>query len=200
MTKKPVVREWGVAKATKATLVEAALRVVERDGVAAATTRQIADEAGMPLGTVHYWFADKDELLRAVVNTLLLEVRDTVHRASSNATSSERLSRTYEAFMQLPVGRQLALFELTTFAIRNEPLRELAQSQYLAYREAAEEGLSPWRVAADRLPGGSEALAALVIAVVDGLSLASLADPQTPAEDALTLFAHLLALAGIGEI
>jgi AcrR family transcriptional regulator len=55
----------------RAELVAAAARVVSRDGVAAATTRRIADEAGLPQGLVHYWFASKDELLQEVIMTLL---------------------------------------------------------------------------------------------------------------------------------
>ena len=185
-------------KATRSALVEAALRVSERDGVAAATTRQIADEASTPLGTVHYWFADKDELLRAVVDSLLTQVRADVHRASERAGSAERLTGAYEAFMAMPVGRQLALFELTTFAIRNDRLRQVAADQYQAYRAAAQEGLQPWREAAEALPGGADALGALLVAVIDGLTLASLADPDSRGVEALALFAHLLLLAGVG--
>lgn len=119
-----------VPKATRHRACESCSRVIERDGVAAATTRQIADEASTPLGTVHYWFADKDELLRAVVDSLLTQVRADVHRASEHAGSAERLTGAYEAFMAMPVGRQLALFELTTFAIRNDRLRQVAADQY----------------------------------------------------------------------
>src|SRR5215469_4946535 len=61
------------ADGRRAELVEAAGRVVARDGVAAATTRRIAEEAGLPQGLVHYWFASKDELLEEVIMTLLRE-------------------------------------------------------------------------------------------------------------------------------
>jgi len=47
-------------------LIEAAVRVVTRDGVAKASTRRIADEAGINLGTVHYVFGSKEKLLSAV--------------------------------------------------------------------------------------------------------------------------------------
>ena len=47
----------------RAQLIAAATRVVAREGVAAATTRRIAQEAGVPHGLVHYWFSGKDELL-----------------------------------------------------------------------------------------------------------------------------------------
>ncbi len=59
------------ADGRRAELVEAAGRVVARDGIAGATTRRIAEEAGLPQGLVHYWFASKDELLEEVIMTLL---------------------------------------------------------------------------------------------------------------------------------
>src|SRR3954465_1950399 len=48
-------------------LIAAALRVLARDGLAAATTRAIVAEAGMSLASFHYAFASRDELLRELV-------------------------------------------------------------------------------------------------------------------------------------
>lgn len=48
-------------------LVQAALRVIAAQGVAAATTRAIAAEAGMSLASVHYAFASRDELIAYAV-------------------------------------------------------------------------------------------------------------------------------------
>ena len=47
-------------------LVEAAMRVMEREGIAAATTRAICAEAGMPNGFFHYCFTSKQELMLEV--------------------------------------------------------------------------------------------------------------------------------------
>ncbi|MEH3075531.1 MAG: TetR family transcriptional regulator [Quadrisphaera sp.] len=67
---------------TRDALVSAALRVVEAEGLPAATTRRVAAEAGLPLGTVHYWFADKRQLVAAVTDALLHEVRERAAGAS----------------------------------------------------------------------------------------------------------------------
>ena len=183
----------------RATLVRAALEVVEQDGIAAATTRRIAEQAGLPLGAVHYWFADKDDLLRAVVDVLLTEVRDDLGSGPEGESAGDRLARVYANYAAMTPGRQLALFEVTTHAIRTDGLRELAVGQYTAYRAAAGAGLDPWRNQIDRaLPGGTDALAALLVAVVDGLTLAALADPEhSGADAAFDLFAELLGRAGL---
>ena len=55
----------------RAALADAALIVIARDGVAAATTRAIVAEAGMPLASFHYAVASRDELLRDVVDLVV---------------------------------------------------------------------------------------------------------------------------------
>ena len=67
----------------RAQLIEAATRVVAREGVAAATTRRIAAEAGVPHGLVHYWFTGKDELLEEVVQGMLRQLEAVAVRAAS---------------------------------------------------------------------------------------------------------------------
>lgn len=185
---------------TRAALLRAALQVVEQDGIAAATTRRIAEQAGLPLGAVHYWFADKDDLLRAVVGDLLTEVRADLGTGPDSEGVGERLDRIVAGYLSMAPGRQLALFEVTTHAIRSEGLQELAVEQYRAYRTAARDGMAPWTDQIDRdLPGGADALAALVVAVVDGLTLAALADPEgAGTQAALGLFGELLARGGLG--
>ncbi|GAA1062058.1 TetR/AcrR family transcriptional regulator [Agromyces bracchium] len=48
-------------------IVEAGLRVVAERGISGLTFRAVADAADVPLGSTTYHFADKDELLEAVV-------------------------------------------------------------------------------------------------------------------------------------
>ena len=51
-------------------LVEAAISRAVREGLADTTVRGIAEEAGVSLSTVHYCFASKSELLRAVARAI----------------------------------------------------------------------------------------------------------------------------------
>ena len=48
-------------------LIEATLRMVSEVGFDGVTTRNVAREAGASLGSVHYYFSNKDELLRAAI-------------------------------------------------------------------------------------------------------------------------------------
>jgi AcrR family transcriptional regulator len=59
------------ASSTRAQLVEAAERVLRSKGLARATTKEIAREAGLAEGTLYLHFADKLDLVRAVHEKLL---------------------------------------------------------------------------------------------------------------------------------
>ena len=51
----------------RALLVQAALRVIAKQGVSGATTRAIVAEAGMSLASFHYAFRSHDEMMRELV-------------------------------------------------------------------------------------------------------------------------------------
>lgn len=181
-------------------LIAAATRVIARDGVASATTRRIATEAGLPLGTLHYWFASKDDLLAAVIETVLLDIESAAVATQVLAEQRERpdLLAAFHAAWQVVTadepGRQLSLYELTTAALRTPDMAELAARQYAAYRETATAAIHLWfEKAGPELSGGLEALGQLTAAVFDGTTLAWLADPEgTDPEAIFTLLSQLL--------
>lgn len=187
-------------EAARDALVEAALAVIEREGVAAATTRQISEEAGLPLGTLHYWFRGKDELVEAVVRRQLDDVRAAASSAFDADEARDRLVSSFRALVEEDPTSQLAYVELTAHALRTPGLRHLVSEQHEAYREIARRGAEPWVAQADAdLPGGSEALTTLISTLFDGLTLATVAgDRPERAVAALELLAHLLDAAGLG--
>ena len=175
-------------------LLRAAIAVVEREGLHAVTTRRVAEEAGLPHGTVHYWFADKADLLRGVMETMLEDARATILDDTAGQPLGDILVGIHERFVEMPIGRQLALLDFTLAAPRAESLRPLTKELYEVYTSAGHEILQPWADQAEAvLPGGTRALAPLMVAVIDGLTLASLAGSD--AEEliaARNLFVHML--------
>lgn len=185
-------------------LIAAAARVVSRDGVAATTTRRIAEEAGVPLGTVHYWFASKDELVQEVALAHLQQVQSAGRDLDgagevAQGPAQDALRRLRAALAveeSFDRGRRLSPYELTTWSLRAEGRAEIARTQYAAMRTAVRSVTEPW-TAAHTGEGGPvpdpEVLAGLVTAVFDGLALAELADPDgTPTEGIVELFSELV--------
>jgi DNA-binding transcriptional regulator YbjK len=190
------------ADGRRAELVQAAARVVSRDGVAAATTRRIAEEAGLPQGLVHYWFASKDELIQEVVTSLLTQFEAAAAPAVADVEDPAGyvLSAFRAAFGVVEAddpGRQLATYELTTWALRTPRLRDVARQQYAAYRQTAAAIVAPWLAAHGQdFPASAAALAQFVAVLFDGAVLAWLADPEgTRPDEIFALAADLLARA-----
>lgn len=169
-------------RATSEELVAAALRVIGREGVAAATTRKIAEEAGVPLGTVHYWFADKNELLEDVVRTIVERLEKAVavgERPGGGTTIEDLRAGLRAAWAEVSgdaPGTQLGYYELTALALRNPSMRELARHQYRSYREMAARSLAPMLEGVE--PQRAATIAQFVAVTFDGLLLAWLADPE----------------------
>ena len=55
------------ARDTIAVVLEAAAQVLQREGYARATTNRVAEVAGVSVGTIYQYFADKDELFDALI-------------------------------------------------------------------------------------------------------------------------------------
>lgn len=73
-------------------LIEATARVFDRRGMAL-TTRHVAEEAGVSVGSLYQYFKDKDELLAALVGQMASEVATLVMR-----DLPQRLDMDYPAF------------------------------------------------------------------------------------------------------
>ena len=189
-------------------LVAAALRVIARDGVAAASTRAIAAEAGMPLASFHYAFTSRDELMRAVVIEVTgmehteadAELRDFMGSLdpASEAPLSELVRRSLESYLSSLAknpGREQALLELAFSNLRNPGLSHLSADQYQTYYAAAEVTLNRWETRLGiswSLPVPE--LARLLIVVLDGITTNWLATRNTEAITAtLPAFADFLA-------
>ncbi|MCO1655616.1 TetR/AcrR family transcriptional regulator [Pseudonocardia humida] len=184
----------------RAALARAALAVASRDGLAAASTRAIVAEAGMPLASFHYAVASRDELLGDVVALVVAEERAAALAALvSHARDPREAIRLallgYLDQVRADPGREQAMFELTQHALRTEGLDGLPREQYARYRETALDVLvaGARRLGFDwRVPPAD--LARLLVMVTDGLTLAWLADrDDAAAERAVDLAADALA-------
>lgn len=175
--------------------VEAAARVIASDGLAAATTRRIATEAGANLAALHYCFRNKDELLQEVYAFLSRDYAQAlppVNVAGGGLTDVMRAHarRIWERMLLNP-HEQVTTFELLLRRFREKPESEAAvraqnrtmyegwiQSTIELFREAA-------AAAGEDVPENLELITRLFISGIDGISMQHLADPDPERSAAL---------------
>ena len=174
-------------------ILGATLAVIGRSGIGAVTHRSVAEEAGVPLGSLTYWFGTKDDLLREALRRFVADeaarlrgIADELEAGADPALIAER----YAAVLEGNTGpEQIAQFELYLEAARNPALRDIAQESFRAYEEVA--------VAALRAAGieDAEVMAPLFVSLADGLGLRRTASGAAPPLDELLLGLFRLARA-----
>jgi AcrR family transcriptional regulator len=75
-SKEVVVAEYRIQS-----IKDAALRVISRKGMAAATMQEIAEEAGIAKGTIYLYFRDRDELVEKTFERAITELHRQVDAA-----------------------------------------------------------------------------------------------------------------------
>lgn len=168
-------------------LIDAAVRVIARDGLAAATTRAIVGEAGMPQGALFYIFSSRDALINEVIAHITEQERLTAvlsaDMVADDATLHEVLCEAMLGYLRMledDPARELALLEVATHAIRHD--RAAVSKQWQTYRTAVADALS---YLGDRMSITWELpltqVAHLVTSAIDGLTLSWLTDRDTEA-------------------
>ncbi len=165
-------------------IVSAARTVITRDGVAAATIRAVAKEAGIPLGTLQYVFPTKQQLMRAVTEGLIEDVVGVLRTTAKldgglEHVLGEGVRRFWADLVVGDLPSQLAQYELTAYSLRTEGLQDVARRQYEGYTDAVTEWLqaSAGRAGEDSSVATRQ-FARLIIAAVDGLILQYVVNPD----------------------
>jgi len=86
-SKEDVVQEFRVQS-----IQEAAIRVISRKGMAAATMQEIAKEAGVAKGTIYLYFRDREELVEKTFETAIGQLHQRLDAAlDGDGSFAERL-------------------------------------------------------------------------------------------------------------
>ena len=190
------------ANERRAELVQAAIQVATREGLAATTTRRIAQELGISVGIVHYCFRSKEELLHEVIRVIaeaqVVAARSAITPGGDVAESVRNAFLGFWQLVEATPDAQLLTYELTSWALRNAETEPLAREQRASQLAGIEEILQEisaatgveWKLSADHL-------ARMTLAITDGVTLGWLVDRDTAsAVQALETFAdQLLSLA-----
>jgi AcrR family transcriptional regulator len=181
-------------------IIDAAYRCLVRDGYTNVSIKDIAREASVAPGLLHYYFESKEQLLVAVVREVMNRQRDEFfdqlrqfQDLKQGVTASiawiENRAREDPAWFVL-------LFELYTLSLRDEHIRVEVRTMLQEEHAVLAEAISAMLGARPEKTGlEPEALAALALAVFDGLLLHAMIDPTVdPAQDLLVLARAMTAL------
>ena len=184
-------------------ILEAAIRVLARDGIAQASTRKLAAEAGINQATLLYYVGSKDELLMAVLREMMRQTQEIAVAAATEhpLPLRETIASSIRAFWRHVEAQpefQVMQYELTLYALRNPAAAWLAREQYSGYCEVVEAVL---RDTCERQGTTCvvpyDALARFIVGGLDGLILQFVSDQNVARarNDLNLLIASVVALA-----
>jgi DNA-binding transcriptional regulator YbjK len=157
----------------RAEIIDATLRVVQRDGAAGVSHRAVAREADMPTSLTTYHFATIDDLLVAALSAIAEEYVQQLQEIADHDDPLTGLAEIIAATGSSGRTRALAERELSTLAARRPALRPVARHWRDAVAEIARRQTSD--------PSAIDAL----VAAADGMCTAILLDDQRPDPDSI---------------
>ncbi|WP_432985500.1 TetR/AcrR family transcriptional regulator [Dactylosporangium sp. CA-233914] len=87
--------------------IDAAIRLFARHSFAGTSLQMIADEVGVTKSAVHHHFRTREELLTAVVEPLIGELRAAVAAAEAQRSRPARAERMLTSFVDIVVGNRV---------------------------------------------------------------------------------------------
>lgn len=195
----PKVREHKPAAERREQLLDAAVEVMREGGIAAATTRAVADRAGLPQGAFHYCFRSKDEMFGALLER---ELDASLGSAWDAVAQTQDLEAGIAAALHAILDRvrsapeyHLLTTELVNVAARTPELAHIAGRQHAAYVDHTDRILRRWQGSGHTpLSVDTRLLAEVLVATSNGIESAWLsARDDEVAHDSIALLSSALA-------
>jgi AcrR family transcriptional regulator len=87
-------------------LADAACRVIARNGLAGTTLAHVAEESGWSIGSIRYYFPDKDELVASALWRVGERVDDRIRQATAGGMTIHELRMAAAELLPLDAGRR----------------------------------------------------------------------------------------------
>lgn len=174
-------------------ILEAALRILERDGFNALTFEAIAAESGENRASIRYHFGSKAGLVSVLVDAVMYDGSlELIAAVARTEAGQERRQALIEAHRQVAqrVDEYTAFYDLVPHIVREPELRERFRQLFVWYRD-----LDSWALSGSDAPGAGDPyrlLATLTTAMLDGLGLQLQADPDFDIRPAFDLWAGMV--------
>jgi AcrR family transcriptional regulator len=177
---------------TRARIIAAAYKVLAEKGYEATTLREISREAQAAPGLVHYYFGGKDQLL--------VEVLQAAGRRFTRATEQLAQQRSADQFIEAALTQPLARvyqepewyrlrYELFSLGLHNPTIAPGMRDLLVQGRRDVGKAVAR---AETSMPIEATTLAAILLAVFDGLALQKIIDPDFDIEASYQLLTRML--------
>jgi len=166
---------------------DAVLRLVGRDGLSAVTFAMVAQEAGVSVGMIQHYFADKRALLRLAHSRVTSRFDDWLERAAEDLSVAERLRA--GLLQMLPLDERRAREMRVRVAFSAEAAFDPELAAFQAERQHVQRQRVARAIRVAQLCGESpanldpDALALSLGALIGGLGLQMLIDPDRVTHD-----------------
>jgi len=164
----------------KEQIILGAVDALIETGLAAVTTRKIAEKAKVNLATLHYYFESKDAVLIGALEMIISQMSGALSADISKQldlkTCIENVIRNSWSLILSTRDIQILQYELTLYTMRNREALSLAKIQYDSYCKVYEDAFRLGVSTGDALGIDLGDLARFVVAGMDGLILQYLVD------------------------
>ena len=178
-------------------ILRAAVRRIVASSAAALTMHEVAEEAQVSKGLIHYHFHDKETLLARMVEWMTRNLVERERAALAQSTPRHAIDNLWAWLSgELERGHVRVLLELAQW--RGPLVRSAVRASAKARRTAAEASVDQLFTLLALRPRIPPALLAdVVLAFIDGLAVATGIDPELNARAAFDVF--WLSLLGLAE-
>ncbi|WP_257463115.1 TetR/AcrR family transcriptional regulator [Archangium lipolyticum] len=153
-------------------ILDAAQRLLVDEGHAALTLRGVAQRAGIRLGNLQYYFATREELVRALLARVLERATARLEeRMGAAGDPAEALDESLKALLedQLDPASYRLFYDLWALAAREPAIAAELRTFYARYTDTVAERLGQLAPRLSRAE--TRARAELLVALLEGLSL-----------------------------
>jgi AcrR family transcriptional regulator len=163
-------------------IIEAMRASVGRRGAAGSTFDQVAREAGVSRGLLHYYFGSKERLLVEVVRhdstVRIAGMEERLAKARDVDEIVAALVVGLEEFIEGEPGSQAVIYEMLSASRHSEEIRAELAELYRRSRDHLADALrAKEREGVVKLQGDPEAVSSMLFALGDGFGIQVLSDP-----------------------
>ena len=170
--KKPAARPGVISEQRRQELVRAAFNQIAQHGFEGLRTRDVANEVGVNIATLHYYFPTKESLIQGVLDQAMQKFRSTLEPHGSPSDQLRNHLRAVRKLMTDEPQVAIVIGELALRSIRDKSIAAIMDKMYEYWhmtmrgllRRAVREGGAPPEL-------DSDAVAALIITMLTAATL-----------------------------